>query len=88
MNPFFCLYILYHKHNGRGSMLMEIKAVIGSQRFTSHGELETYFQPFRQATIGADFSFATPFGQQRMIYADWTASGAYMRQSNVKSWRK
>ncbi|ANB56751.1 aminotransferase class-V family protein [Anoxybacillus sp. B7M1] len=54
---------------------MEIKAVIGSQRFTSHGELETYFQPFRQATIGAEFSFTTPFGQQRMIYADWTASG-------------
>lgn len=54
---------------------MEIKATIGEATFTCRGELEAYFQPFREATIGTNLTFSTPFGQQRMIYADWTASG-------------
>jgi selenocysteine lyase/cysteine desulfurase len=54
---------------------MEIKATIGSTTFTCRGELETYFRPFRDATIGTNYPFTSPFGQQRMIYADWTASG-------------
>lgn len=54
---------------------MEIKATIGEMTFTCRGELETYFRPFREATIGTNFTVSTPFGQQRMIYADWTASG-------------
>ena len=37
--------------------------------------LEHYFQPFRQHIIGIDQVFETPFGQQKIIYADWTASG-------------
>jgi selenocysteine lyase/cysteine desulfurase len=56
-------------------MFVEIKATIGEMTFTCRGELETYFQPFREATIGTNVTFSTPFGQQRMIYADWTASG-------------
>ncbi|WP_027409341.1 aminotransferase class V-fold PLP-dependent enzyme [Anoxybacteroides tepidamans] len=54
---------------------MKIKAIIGDTVFTCRGELEMYFQPFREATIGTDFFFFSPFGKQRMIYADWTASG-------------
>ena len=37
--------------------------------------LEQYFAPFRQNTIGYDQHFNSPFGTQRIIYADWTASG-------------
>lgn len=37
--------------------------------------LEDYFGPFRQRVIGQDLAFATPYGQQRLLYADWTASG-------------
>ncbi|MBA2875812.1 aminotransferase class V-fold PLP-dependent enzyme [Thermaerobacillus caldiproteolyticus] len=54
---------------------MEIKATIGDTTFICRGELEAYFQPFREATIGTNYPFTSPFGQQRMIYADWTASG-------------
>jgi YD repeat-containing protein len=37
--------------------------------------LESYFTPFRENTIGHDHSFETPYGPKRMIYADWIASG-------------
>jgi selenocysteine lyase/cysteine desulfurase len=63
---------------------MEIRATIGETTFTYRGELETYFQPFREATIGTDFTFSTPFGQQRLIYADWTASGRLYRPIEEK----
>ncbi len=38
-------------------------------------ELENYFSQFRKNIIGADATFATPFGEQKLIYADWIASG-------------
>jgi selenocysteine lyase/cysteine desulfurase len=37
--------------------------------------LESYFAPFRAGIIGLDQDFDTPFGRQRILYADWTASG-------------
>jgi selenocysteine lyase/cysteine desulfurase len=37
--------------------------------------LEQYFSPFRNKTIGIGQCFATPYGEQRIVYADWTASG-------------
>lgn len=37
--------------------------------------LEEYFSPYRGRIIGAGQSFTTPFGLQRILYADWTASG-------------
>lgn len=37
--------------------------------------LQEYFLPFRKNIIGIDTSFESPFGTQKMIYADWTASG-------------
>lgn len=37
--------------------------------------LEKYFQPFRINTIGIDQTFDSPFGQKRIVYADWIASG-------------
>lgn len=37
--------------------------------------LERYFEPFRANTVGHDQTFASPYGEQRIVYADWTASG-------------
>lgn len=42
-------------------------------------DLRAHFERFRQHTIGAELSFHTPYGEQRMIYADWTASGRLYR---------
>lgn len=41
--------------------------------------LEDYFKPFRQNVIGRDLKFMTAYGRQRLIYADWTASGRLYR---------
>lgn len=41
--------------------------------------LEAWFQPFRENIIGIDQKFSTPFGDQTIRYADWTASGRLYR---------
>ena len=41
--------------------------------------LEVYFQPFRENTVGHDQTFLTPFGEKRLVYADWIASGRLYR---------
>ncbi|WP_412984594.1 aminotransferase class V-fold PLP-dependent enzyme [Pontimicrobium sp. IMCC45349] len=38
-------------------------------------ELEQYFKPFRDNIIGIDLEFESPYGTQKMVYTDWTASG-------------
>ncbi|MDQ8153613.1 MAG: aminotransferase class V-fold PLP-dependent enzyme [Gemmatimonadota bacterium] len=42
-------------------------------------DLEPYFEPFRRQTIGHDQRFASPYGEHRIVYADWTASGRLYR---------
>ena len=37
--------------------------------------LEKYFQPFRENTVGYHQTFISPYGEKRIIYADWIASG-------------
>lgn len=37
--------------------------------------LEAYFASYRQNTIGFDQKFLGPYGEKKIIYADWTASG-------------
>ena len=37
--------------------------------------LENYFKPFRENIIGREQTFSSPFGEQKIIYADWVASG-------------
>jgi selenocysteine lyase/cysteine desulfurase len=37
--------------------------------------LENYFEPFRKNTIGNDQTFISPYGEKKIIYADWIASG-------------
>jgi selenocysteine lyase/cysteine desulfurase len=42
---------------------------------TQQKKLEVFFQPYREKVIGADQTFESPQGTQRILYADWTASG-------------
>ena len=42
-------------------------------------DLEQHFALFRANTVGHDLTFGTPYGQQRLVYADWTASGRLYR---------
>lgn len=37
--------------------------------------LEKYFQKFRNNIVGIDQTFQSPYGEQKIIYADWIASG-------------
>jgi len=37
--------------------------------------LEKYFSCFRKNIIGINAEFDTPYGRQKMLYADWIASG-------------
>jgi len=37
--------------------------------------MEQHFKKFREHTIGNGQTYTTPYGEQRMIYADWVASG-------------
>jgi len=47
-------------------------------------ELEQYFLPFRKNIIGIDQEFVSPFGTQKIIYTDWTASGRLYRPIEEK----
>ncbi len=38
-------------------------------------KLEQYFKPFRENIVGYKQHFTSPYGEQRIVYADWTASG-------------
>jgi selenocysteine lyase/cysteine desulfurase len=42
-------------------------------------ELEQYFDSFRQNIIGIGQEFVSPFGTQKIVYTDWTASGRLYR---------
>lgn len=42
---------------------------------TTTSNLTSYFSRFREKVVGYDERFLTPFGEQPLIYADWTASG-------------
>lgn len=38
-------------------------------------KLEQYFAPFRENIVGYNKTFTSPYGEKRIIYADWIASG-------------
>ncbi|HEX5818600.1 MAG TPA: aminotransferase class V-fold PLP-dependent enzyme, partial [Gemmatimonadales bacterium] len=42
-------------------------------------DLQQHFEPFRHQTVGWDQTFRSPYGDQRIVYADWTASGRLYR---------
>jgi selenocysteine lyase/cysteine desulfurase len=46
--------------------------------------LEEYFESFRKNIIGIDSEFESPYGKQKIIYTDWTASGRLYRPIEEK----
>ena len=46
--------------------------------------LEEYFLPFKEDTIGNDLVFDGPYGKKKIIYADWIASGRLYRPIEEK----
>ncbi len=50
----------------------------------SRTALEAYFEPFRKQILGIDQEFMSPFGTQKIVYADWTASGRLYRPIEEK----
>ena len=46
--------------------------------------LEQHFKKFRDNIIGNDQTFISPYGEQKIIYADWTASGRLYRPIEEK----
>ena len=51
---------------------------------TETTSLEQYFSKFRQHSIGVGQTFSSPFGEQRKVYTDWTASGRLYRPIEEK----
>lgn len=47
-------------------------------------ELENYFLKYRKNIIGIDQEFESPYGSQKIIYTDWTASGRLYRPIEEK----
>ncbi len=45
------------------------------QRTIKKTSLETYFNRFRKDIIGIDQTYTTPYGEKKILYADWIASG-------------
>jgi selenocysteine lyase/cysteine desulfurase len=41
--------------------------------------MEKYFEKFRKNTIGNNQVYTSPYGEKKMIYADWVASGRLYR---------
>jgi selenocysteine lyase/cysteine desulfurase len=50
----------------------------------SETRVEQYFKQFRKNIIGIDQSFDSPYGKQKLIYTDWTASGRLYRPIEEK----
>ncbi len=47
-------------------------------------DLEAYFNQFRKHIIGQNQTFVSPYGEQKIIYTDWTASGRLYRPIEEK----
>ncbi|PQJ79392.1 aminotransferase class V-fold PLP-dependent enzyme [Polaribacter porphyrae] len=49
--------------------------MISTTEQTKTSDLEEYFNQFRQNIVGINQTFQSPYGEQQLIYTDWTASG-------------
>ena len=49
--------------------------MITSEKNIEASALEKYFETFRNNIVGINQSFTSPFGNKKIIYTDWTASG-------------
>ena len=48
-------------------------------KVTNTETLEKYFTKFRNNIVGINQTFETPYGETKIVYADWTASGRLYR---------
>lgn len=46
--------------------------------------MENYFKKYRENIVGIDKTFTTPYGEKKIIYSDWTASGRLYRPIEEK----
>lgn len=49
-----------------------------------HPSLEAYFGKFRNNIVGVDQTYTTPYGEKKIVYADWIASGRLYRPIEEK----
>ena len=49
--------------------------MISSKDNNIKSDLEHYFNQFRENIVGINQTFQSPYGEQKLIYTDWTASG-------------
>ncbi len=49
--------------------------MISSKENKEKSHLEQYFSQFRENIVGINQTFQSPYGEQKLIYTDWTASG-------------
>ena len=54
----------------------------GSDLFVN--QMEKYFKKFRDGIIGIDQTFQSPYGEKKIVYADWIASGRLYRPIEEK----
>ena len=59
-------------------------SMISEANVNNKTNLETYFNQFRRHIIGEDQTFVSPYGEQKIIYTDWTASGRLYRPIEEK----
>ncbi|MEO1030446.1 MAG: aminotransferase class V-fold PLP-dependent enzyme [Bacteroidota bacterium] len=59
-------------------------ALVSDIKKNDIANLEAYFNNFREHIIGQDQTFMSPFGEQKIIYTDWTASGRLYRPIEEK----
>ena len=50
--------------------------------------LEKYFNHFRKNIVGINQTFTSPYGEQKLMYTDWTASGRLYRPIEEKMLEK
>ena len=55
-----------------------------ANKYDTTETLETYFKPFRKHIIGIDQEFESPYGNKKIVYTDWTASGRLYRPIEEK----
>ncbi len=46
--------------------------------------LESYFEQFRKNIVGIDSTYMSPYGEQKIMYADWIAGGRLYRPIEQK----
>lgn len=51
---------------------MEMNAI---EKKSTPINLESYFSKFRENTVGVNHNFESMYGKQKLLYADWVASG-------------